>query len=51
MINLISKYLRNKEVNKETCEKLTRRLQYLGYSWDTIKKVLSRLSNLDFDEY
>ena len=45
------KYLRNKEVNKETCEKLTRRLQYLGYSWDTIKKVLSRLSNLDFDEY
>ena len=43
------KFFKNKMVNKENCEKLTRRLQYMGYAWDTIKKVLLNLSDLDFD--
>lgn len=44
------KFLKNKEINKENCEKLTRRLHYLGYAWDTIKKVLWDLANLDLEE-
>jgi regulatory protein len=37
------KFLKNKIINKETVEKLIRRLQYLGYSWDNIKHVLNKL--------
>lgn len=44
------KFLKNKEINKENCEKLTRKLYYLGYAWDTIKKVLWNLANLDLEE-
>ncbi len=37
------KYLRNKVVEKQTIEKLIRRLQYMGYTWDTIKSTLDYL--------
>ncbi len=34
------KYLRNKIANKQTIDKLIRRLQGMGYNWDTIKSTL-----------
>ncbi len=37
------KYLRNKVVDKATIEKLIRRLQGMGYNWDTIKSTLNYL--------
>lgn len=37
------KYLRNKIVDKQTIEKLIRRLQGMGYTWDTIKETLNYL--------
>ena len=37
------KYLRNKIVDKQTIEKLIRRLQGMGYAWDTIKSTLNHL--------
>jgi len=37
------KYLRNKEIDKSTIEKLIRRLQGMGYSWETIKSTLNFL--------
>ena len=37
------KYLRNKVIDKQTIEKLIRRLQGMGYSWDTIKSTLNYL--------
>ena len=38
-----NKFLKNKTLNKETVEKLIRRLTYMGYRWDTIKGVLNNL--------
>ncbi len=37
------KFLRNKVVDKTVVEKLIRRLQGLGYNWDTIKSTLRAL--------
>lgn len=37
------KYMRNKVADKQTIEKLIRRLQSMGYSWDTIKSALNKL--------
>ena len=37
------KFLRNKEVNKQTVDKLIRRLQGMGYSWESIKETLNKL--------
>jgi len=37
------KYLRNKVIDKPTIEKLIRRLQGMGYNWDTIKSTLNYL--------
>ena len=37
------KYLRNKVVDKPTIERLIRRLQSMGYTWDTIKLTLNHL--------
>ena len=37
------KYLRNKIINKQIIEKLIRRLQGMGYSWETIKYTLNYL--------
>lgn len=37
------KFFRQKEVNKENIEKLIRRLTYLGYTWETIQKILNQL--------
>ena len=37
------KYLRNKVVDKQTIEKLIRRLQGMGYGWETIKLTLNYL--------
>ena len=37
------KYLRNKIVDKQTIEKLIRRLQGMGYGWETIKSTLNYL--------
>lgn len=37
------KYLRNKEADKATMKKMIRRLQGMGYTWDTIKSVLNIL--------
>jgi len=43
------KFMRGKVMDKKTQEKLIRRLIYLGYNWDTIKKVLNNL-NIEFEE-
>lgn len=43
------KFLRNKELDKSTIEKLIRRLQGLGYGWDSIKTTLNQLK-LEMDE-
>ncbi|MBR4999152.1 MAG: regulatory protein RecX [Clostridia bacterium] len=37
------KYLRNKTIDKQTIEKLIRRLQGMGYNWDAIKSTLNSL--------
>ena len=37
------KYMRNKVADKPTIEKLIRRLQGMGYTWDTIKSALNHL--------
>ena len=37
------KFMKNKELSKENIDKLIRRLNYLGYGWDTIKNVLNKL--------
>ena len=37
------KYMRNMVADKQTIEKLIRRLQGMGYNWDTIKHVLNKL--------
>ena len=37
------KYLRNKVIDKPTIEKLIRRLQSMGYTWDAIKHTLNEL--------
>ena len=37
------KYLKNKIVDKATLEKLIRRLQGMGYNWETIKSTLNQL--------
>ena len=37
------KFLRNKILNKETIDKLIRRLQGMGYNWDSIKETLNKL--------
>lgn len=42
------KFLRNKVVDKPTVEKLIRRLQGMGYGWDTIKSTLNAIKlNID----
>ena len=42
------KFLRNKVVDKPTVEKLIRRLQGMGYNWDTIKSTLNAIKfNID----
>ena len=37
------KFLRNKVMDKQTIEKLIRRLQGMGYTWEIIKSTLNRL--------
>ena len=37
------KYLRGKDLDKQTIEKLIRRLQGMGYGWDSIKHTLNEL--------
>jgi regulatory protein len=37
------KYMRNKVADKQTIEKLIRRLQGMGYNWDAIKYSLNKL--------
>lgn len=37
------KYLRNIELDKQTIDKLIRRLQGMGYTWETIKSTLNCL--------
>ena len=37
------KYMRNKVADKQSIEKLIRRLQGMGYNWDTIKHALNEL--------
>ena len=37
------KYLRNKTIDKQTIEKLIRRLQGMGYGWETIRSTLNYL--------
>ena len=37
------KYMRNKVADKQTTEKLIRRLQGMGYNWDAIKHALNKL--------
>ncbi len=49
-LNSAKRFLKSKEINKSNIEKLTRRLSYQGYKWDTIKKVLNSLTNADFDD-
>lgn len=44
------KYLRNKVIDKPTVEKLIRRLQGMGYTWDTIKSTLNFLK-YETEEY
>ena len=38
------KYLRNKITDKQTIEKLIRRLQGMGYNWDAIKNALNKIN-------
>ena len=39
----VQKFLKNKAIDKQSIEKLTRRLASQGFSWDTITSVLNRL--------
>ena len=43
------KFIRGKVMDKKTQDKLIRRLMYLGYNWETIRKVLNNL-NIEFEE-
>jgi len=43
------KYLRNKITDKQTIEKLIRRLQGMGYNWDAIKNALNKI-NYEIEE-
>ncbi len=43
------KYLKNKPMDKQTIEKLIRRLTSLGYNWDTINSTLKTL-NLSIED-
>lgn len=43
------KFLKNKVLDKQTREKLIRRLNYLGYNWDTINSTLNKLNFKDFE--
>ena len=49
--NNAKKFFKSKDINKDSCEKLTRRLSYQGYSWETIKKVLNKLTDIEFEDY
>lgn len=49
--NSAKKFFKSKDINKDNCEKLTRRLSYQGYSWETIKKVLNKLTDIEFEDY
>ena len=42
-LNNANKYMRNKVADKQTIEKLIRRLQGMGYNWDAIKHTLNVL--------
>ncbi len=42
------KFLKNKEINKQTIEKLTRNLASKGYNFETIKRVFNDIK-LDFE--
>ena len=42
-LNNANKYMRNKVADKQTIEKLIRRLQGMGYNWDAIKHTLNQL--------
>ena len=44
------KYLRNKVVDKQTIDKLIRRFQGMGYTWDTIRSTLNKLK-CEIEEY
>ena len=44
------KYLRNKMIDKQTIDKMIRRLQSMGYTWDTIKSTLNAIK-CEVDEY
>ena len=41
------KFLKNKDVDKQTIEKLSRRLASQGYNWSTIKSVLNKFLEQD----
>ena len=43
------KFMRTKVADKKTQEKLIRRLSYLGYNWETIRKTLNKL-NIETEE-
>ena len=43
------KFMRGKVMDKKTQEKLIRRLMYLGYNWESIRKALSNL-NIEIEE-
>lgn len=49
--NSAKKFFKSKDINKDSCEKLTRRLSYQGYSWETIKRVLNKLTDIEFEDY
>ena len=42
-LNNAKKYMKNKIYSKEVVEKLIRRLQGMGYNWDSIKHALNEL--------
>lgn len=46
------KFFKNKQLTKENTDKLIRRLQTKGYSWDTIKSTLNKLKmEIEDDRY
>ena len=48
--NNAEKYMRNKTYDKQTVDKLIRRLQGMGYNWEVIKSTLNYLQyNVDAD--
>lgn len=40
---MADKFLKNKEISKPTIDKLVRHLQYKGFGWEDISKVLQKL--------